>query len=399
MRLCFDASVIGTQKHLVYDGSYEWSASIPRDAWHFSGELKTSPTARCADTLLRLIGHKTASLPDKYVKSMELLLSGSKATIPWQQVVPQDVFKNYFQNLIDGTVAEYSRLPCDYYEAAWTAGSRVLGSLKSAKIDLERYKSFVDGDVATLPAVESFRPGKTGYASPVVYDRFGTRTGRLTVSSGPNILVLRKDQRSFIKSVFPDGAICSLDFKALEPRIVLAEAGVDLPDGDLYDGLNNLLFEGKVDRTAIKTAIISELYGASKSSLGLRLGIHGDKLDAFVSTIRRCFQTPQLKARLKEDLKVEGFVRNKHGRPLRLDPDADNLLVNTFTQSTGVDVAMLGFDSVLNRLGDDGVRPLFVLHDALILDVRGDRLADVAAIGSVAVKGYVTPFPIKFERM
>lgn len=381
----------------MYDGGYEWSSSIPRDAWHLSGEMKTHPTAKCIDTLLRLVDHKTASLPDRYIKAMSLLVTGSSDPIPWQHVVPQSVFKQYFRNLVDGTVAEYSRLPYDYYEVAWTAGSRVFNALKPAKIDLDKYKAFTDGDAATMPAVESFRPGKTGYANAVEYDRFGTRTGRLTVKSGPNILVLRKDQRSFMRSAFSDGVICALDFKALEPHIVLYEAGLDTPEGDIYDGVNAALFDSQYDRNTIKTAIISELYGISKSSLGLRLQIHGEKLDKFISTIRRHFQTPHLKQRLKEELRTNGFLRNRFGRPLRLDLEQDNLLVNTFTQSSGVDVALLGFDAILQRLGADGVRPLFVLHDAIILDVRGDRIPDVQSCTSVPIPTYDKMFPLKFE--
>ena len=82
-----------------------------------------------------------------------------------------------------------------------------------------------------------------------------------------------------------------------------------------------------------------------------------------------------------------------------MDPEAKNTLVNTYVQSTGVDVAMMGFNQVLKQLGTDGVRPLFVLHDALILDVRNDRLPDVESVSSVAVPGYDTEFPLKFEKV
>jgi len=75
------------------------------------------------------------------------------------------------------------------------------------------------------------------------------------------------------------------------------------------------------------------------------------------------------------------------------------LFVNTFAQSTGVDVSLLGFKSVMDRLGTDGVRPLFVLHDALIFDVRGDRLGDVEAIDSVEVPLYDARFPLKLEKI
>ena len=64
-----------------------------------------------------------------------------------------------------------------------------------------------------------------------------------------------------------------------------------------------------------------------------------------------------------------------------------------------MDVSMIGFNNIIKQLGTDGVRPLYVLHDALILDVRSDRLKDVENISSVKVHGYEAAFPLKFEKM
>ena len=62
-------------------------------------------------------------------------------------------------------------------------------------------------------------------------------------------------------------------------------------------------------------------------------------------------------------------------------------------------MSLLGFKTIIDALGTDGIRPLFVLHDALILDVRSDRLKDVENISSVKVHGYDAAFPLKFEKM
>jgi hypothetical protein len=77
----------------------------------------------------------------------------------------------------------------------------------------------------------------------------------------------------------------------------------------------------------------------------------------------------------------------------------DHLLVNSYAQSTGVDVSLLGFKSIVDSLGSDGIRPLFVLHDALILDVRGDRFEDVQKITSVEIPSFSTKFPIKLDKL
>jgi DNA polymerase I-like protein with 3'-5' exonuclease and polymerase domains len=315
----------------------------------------------------------------------------------WQHILPADVFQNYFKNVVQDTSSIFSNLPTTYYDVAWLAGSRVLSSLKSAKIDQARWQELAADSTQNQQSVESFKPGRTGYALRPEYDRFGTRTGRLTITSGPQILTLKKSNRNMLKSSFPDGTICSLDFRALEARIVLSEAGKCSDAEDMYGEIAQELFGGKVNRDAVKTAVISELYGISRSALAVRLQVTSDVLDNFIKVVRTHFGTAALKFRLKEELKKNGFIRNRFGRPLRLEESQDNLLVNTYSQSSGVDVAMLGFDSILQQLGTDGVRPLFVLHDAIILDVRGDRLSDVEQCTTVNIPTYSHVFPLKYE--
>ena len=398
MRYCIDSSVIGSPKHFVYDEGFEWKSSVPRDTWHLTGELKASPSAKCLDTLFRLIRHEPAAVPQKYVTAMSQLVTGSSQPLPWKSLLPQETFRQYFKSLVEGTSAVLSNLPTTYYDTAWTAGSRVLSALKPVKVDAEVFRELTSRE-SSSPALESFRPGKTGYASHVTYDRFATRTGRLTVVGGPNILVLKRDHRRLIRSAFPDGHVVYLDFSALEARIVLAESGKASDADDLYGDIAQQQFDGSVSRDTVKTAVLSELYGASRGSLGIRLGVHGDKLDVFISTVRRYFGTSVLKKRLKQEYTEKGRIHNRFGRPLFFDGDVDNLLINTYAQSSGVDVSMMGFDALLTRLGSDGIRPLFVLHDAIILDVRGDRMKDVGACTSVSVPTYEQPFPLKFDRL
>lgn len=382
---------------LVSSDGFTTLSKAPTDVWFLNGVMDpTKPL--CLDSLLKLKGSTVStSPPTKWTTAMSSLTSGS--TVPWSQVMPSTAYKAFVKNLVKSVAETIDDLPKDYYRTAWCPGGQLLHGLKAAKVDPKLYKELaaeVDHDSG---AFETFRPGPGGFLQPVVYDRFATRTGRLVVAEGPNILTLKKKYRRVLKSTFPDGVVCALDFGALEARIILAEAGKVSTAADLYGELAVELFGGGVDRNAVKTAIISELYGASKSSLGLRLGIGGTKLDEFISVIRGYFDTAALRRRLKVEHESTGRLRNKYGRSLELNEPSDHLFINTYAQSTGVDVSLLGFKAVVDRLGTDGVRPLFVLHDALILDVRGDRLRDVESIASIAVPGYVSEFPLKFERL
>jgi hypothetical protein len=369
----------------------------PTDVWFLNGELDpTKPM--CLDTLLKLKNVEIpSSPPDRWNRSMSLLTSGSM--IPWSQVMPSNAYKSFVKNLIKSITETIDHLPKDYYRNTWCPGGQLLHNLKAAKVDPVAYRAIAAEIEHDSGAFETFRPGPGGFLQPVVYDRFATRTGRLTVSSGPNILTLKKRYRKVLKSTFQDGVICSLDFGALEARIILTENGKVSSAHDLYGALATELFDSRVDREIVKIAVISELYGASKSSLASRLGIGNHKLDEFVTKVRSYFGTAELRKRLKEEFIKTGKIRNKHGRFLDLDDPQDHLFVNTYAQSSGVDVSLLGFKAVVDSLGIDGVRPLFVLHDALILDVREDRLKDVEAIRSTNVPGYAREFPLKFERL
>ena len=313
--------------------------------------------------------------------------------------MPQVEFREFFKKVVQETTDVFSELPFDYYETAWAAGNRVLSVLRPVRIDPNGFQAALEKYENGMPGLESFRPKKSGFAHSVTYDRFATRTGRLTVTEGPNILLLKKDLRSFLSSSFDGGSVVSLDFRALEARIVLAEAGRHSDAEDMYDDIARNLFGARISRDIVKTAVLAELYGISRSSLKNRLGVSEDVLSSFIGGIKDHFMLESLRTRLKTQVDSRGFIRNRFGRPISVPAGQDNLLVNSYAQSSGVDVSMIGFDAVIKRLGDDGIRPLFVLHDAIILDVRPDRLDDVKSCTHAPVESYENLFPLKFEQL
>jgi len=394
---CIHSNYLGSVKHFCKqpDG-FSWRESQPRDSWLLSSNGKSG--GKCLNTLLALNSIDLPKIPDNYAAVMAQLVTGSNVQIPWQHVLPRTVYENYFKNTVKVIEDVFSELPFDYYDTAWSAGSQLLAALKPAKIDVDAWHRLLEEAAVNAPVLASFKPDPRGFADVPTYNRFGTRTGRLTVSEGPNILTLKREHRSILRSSYKDGYICSLDFRALEPRIVLAEAGRSSDAEDIYGELSDKIFGSRDNRDAVKVAVISELYGAAKESLRARLGISQAKIDAFVKGINDFFGLDALRERLTTQA-ASGRIINRFGRQLQVDPEAKNLFINTYVQSTGVDVAMLGFNSILQQLGTDGVRPLFVLHDALILDVRSDRLEDAAKMTSVTIPGYNVSLPLKFEKM
>ena len=325
---------------------------------------------------------------------------GLDSDVPWSQVMAPSQYKMHIKNILKKVIGSFDLLPNEYFKETWIPCGEVFEALRPAKMDSSLFRSLIDECGTGNGALESFRPGAGGYAAPVVYDRFGTRTGRLTVESGPNILTLKREHRSMIRSHYPGGSVVSLDFSSLEARIILHEAGVHAPTADVYGHIAKEIFGGSVARDAVKVAVLAELYGASKGLISRRLDMAGEQLDKFIDKIRSYFRTPDLRRRIASDLSSTGFIHNKYGRPLTVeDSSSKHLFVNTYAQSTGVDVSLLGFKEIINRLGTDGIRPLFVLHDALILDVSSERLKDVESLDSVTVPTYDCSFPLKLETL
>lgn len=395
---CVDAGLLGTDRHLVCaDSGYTWRITVPSDTWHLSGAVKPD-SDWCLDTLMRL-GKVELNLapPVRFINAMSLVQSGSNSPVPWQRVMPATAHRAFVKGIIDQAAVAMARLPVDYYRGTWVPGNGVIRSLQRARVDKARFKALVDAGVGNVKAVETFKPDSRGHAQPVTYDRFGALTGRLTVTHGPSILTLKREYRDlFVPDT--DGCIVSIDFAALEVRVLLYEAGRGCPEPDLYAMIAREL---GYDRKAVKGAVISELYGSSKFALGNALGIKGRELDSFVKRVKAYFNTPALLKRIKSQFFETGHVINRYGRPVLIDEPLDHIFINYYAQSSGVDVTLLGFSQIVKRLAVEapGVRPLYLLHDALILDVPERYIDAVQSIKAVTVPGYVQAFPLKVERL
>ena len=400
MAFCIDAGLLGTDRHLLCDvDGFSWHVTVPSDVWHLSGQIKPD-SDWCLDTALRL-GHVTVDLnpPAKFASAMATVMSGSdpKLPVPWQKVMPARAHRAFVQALVEQVAVAMAKVPIDYYRGTWVPGNGVIRSLRPAKVNVSRFQELVAAQVGNIAAVKSFAPDYRGHAAPVTYDRFGALTGRLTVTQGPSILTLKREYRDLLVPD-TDGCIVSIDFAALEVRVLLYESGRSCPDPDLYAMIARDI---GAERKAVKGAVISELYGSSKFALGKALGIEGKELNAFVKKVKAYFNTPALLKRIKQQFVETGCVINRYGRPVLIDDPLDHIFINYYAQSSGVDVTLLGFSQIVERLAREapGVRPLYLLHDALILDVPAQYLATVMALKSVTVPGYFQAFPLKVERL
>lgn len=350
------------------------------------------------DTLFRLSGAKLdLSPPKSYANASVPFLSGSSfyASPPWSRLMPTRAHRAFTEAIVSQVMVSIDGLLVNYWSDTWGPGQELLSLLEPACVDRQLWNTLMDAGAGNIKALASFMPEYDGFALPVRYDRLGTVTGRLTVKEGPQILTLKKEHRSVIVPSKP-GSIVSIDFASLEPRVLLYEAGKRCDSADLYSELSKEL---ECDRKAAKGAVISELYGSSKWALGKALNLEGKELDTFVRRVKQYFRTKELLERVKQQFIETGFIVNRYGRRVYIDEPLDNIMISYYGQSTGVDVALQGFLTLVKTMKENapGVRPLFVLHDALILDVPSEHLGYVRGLNSVTVKGYVQRFPLKCE--
>lgn len=395
MDVLFDSCILGTQNHLlVSSDGYTKMSKVPQEVWHYSGRLKNESN-KCWDTIIKLSKNIPVPLVPQEFRNMMSAVAPDLLFPPWANVIPKRVYRTYVDELVSLS-RQGDPTSIAYYENAWVQGSSLFERLRPAKVDGQKVDAILADSVHNSQVVSTFKPRSGGFAQPVIYDRFGTVTGRLTVESGPNILLLKKEYRPVLKSSFQNGLVVSLDFSSLEARILLYESGGSCDEQDLYEFIARKV-GGGASRSIVKAAVLAELYGSSKNALALTLGMSYDSLAIFISKVEEIINTKKLLGRLKKEFLSQGTITNKYGRKLEVARPQDNIFINYYAQSTGVDVSLMGFNQALNILGSEGIRPLFVLHDALILDVRDDRLKDVESITTLRIPGYSSPFPLKME--
>jgi DNA polymerase I-like protein with 3'-5' exonuclease and polymerase domains len=96
-----------------------------------------------------------------------------------------------------------------------------------------------------------------------------------------------------------------------------------------------------------------------------------------------------------------GCRRNFYGRPIwNINELQENKLINNYIQSTAVDTALLYFSELCDILNLDSCKPVFIIHDALIVDVKNDYVEELTKIINL---GYNCPqlgnFPLEIKKL
>lgn len=330
---------------------------------------------------------------DEYRKYFDFLEEINEYNIDYINILPDYEVEN-FKNHISLKKKEFSTLDEKVnYSELFTSYNSLFNNLEKANIDLLAYKAFVEleKNESILNTLKSFKP-QNMKTKNIIYDKLNNVTGRLVVENGPRILTLPSKYRSILKSSYLQGKIYSIDFSSLEPRIA-AKLSNKESNNDIYSDILELL-SFNADRSIIKKAVISSIYGANYKSLE---GLSLDRSKEIFDAINNYFDFSKI-LELSKNVDSLGIRRNYFGRPLwNLNETRENVLINNYIQSSAVDVSLKYF----TKLSADNhiLKPLFVLHDALIVDISDDNYDKVL---KTVNNGYTDDklgyFPLKLEK-
>lgn len=368
MNVRLDREFTGLSSDLFFlaDGSIQKSGSV--DGFiEYSGSYGISELAN----LLELTPPKLIS--DGALKSLTLTGIGERRI---SYFADPEEFKGKLKDAQAFCGKVFSSFENPDYASRHIENLRFLNSMKPAKIDHSRLESCEE--IKNKSALESFSSDPEGFMDPVRYSLTNSITGRTSVISGPQILTTAKVVRSFLRSRYRDGCIVEIDFSSLEPRVALAIAGVQTDARDVYDQINAEILGGELTRDSAKLATLSAMYGASERSLAESLP-ENIKPRKVIDSIRSRIGFDQAVKKLKSDMESKGRSTNYFGRPIIAPPDRnvrDAVLFNWLIQSSAVDVALQGFRDLTAKLNKLGVEfsPVFVIHDALLIDVKKSHL-------------------------
>lgn len=396
MLVCIHAKLLGDSRHLISDtetGTFTATDEIPTQAWVLGDDTSI---LSINDLALATKVPIDTTPPERYVRQIQQVGLDAN-TPPWSKIMPRAVFRDYIQRLLRDAEGILGGGQAETHGPVMEKSRRVFRSIVRASVDGRMVEDLLRSGSLPLSQAEllkSFRPDDTGFAELVTYSRSAS-TGRTTVSSGPMILGLRKDLRSVVRSSYAGGRVVQFDFASLEPRILFGMTGQQCPD-DIYEHASKNILNGEVTRNDSKIIIMGILFGIGLTRLTEITGGKFDVVEA-IFKIRDAFGLEGLEERLKREFKSNDHITSLSGRviiPKRTDPSG---LVSYFTQSSGEDVVLEGFSSIVTHFEECGlkVRPIFLIHDAMSLDVHPEVTDE--DLGKAIVKGQtVSQLPVKF---
>lgn len=343
-------------------------------------EFKMHPVIELCDdqSFLKVIGSDFEPFPARYLRMAEeinLDVSLLMAALPAQR-------KLAWQRNINSALEEARTNSANSaYESSFRKIRNFLSNLRTPRMDSARLRSISENcdSIGNSSKILDFIPEKDGCVRRTTYTNTGSVTGRLTVVSGPNPLTMSADVKSCLLST--RGRMVQLDVASAEPKTALHFGGRSL-NGDVYECMSSMVFDGALDRSTSKQATICALYGQSPKNLSKILP-EGIKPQDAIDGVRKFFGVDDLVCKIKST-SANGRMRNALGRPVIM-PETASMVLSYFLQSSAAEISILLFEKFCEAFVDR-LDPIYVIHDALIVDCDSDLAEVLLARGGVKVK-------------
>lgn len=399
VHFCIEKGVIGTKKHLIYENAQiSWDEKIPDGVLVFSNSFLAN---NCIKSLCKIEGIDFESLvPNKFITSMKNVMKDEFVyeNVPWQKVLPPQIYRFFLLELVKKITKALDGIDTRYFDETFSSVSSLFKELDYAAINVPKLHAYLENPETVNPhTLKTFKPIAGSFARKVEYNRFASRTGRLTVSNGPDILTLKREFRDVIVSRFKGGSLRYVDFSSLEARVLLAASGDEIVAKDIYTSIRDKLIPSK-SRDITKLIVLATVFGSGRAGLLKLSGLKEKKLEEVQEKIREIFNVSAFEKKLQEEFQSShGYIRNAFGR--RVIVNEERTLINSFVQSTGVDVSLLGFQKVVNEIKNCNLsaKPIFILHDALIIDTPKDEIESLDAIAAKPIEIPKMKIPFFFD--
>lgn len=373
MRVLFDREAVGLGASFIWsDGQITVNDGEPYD-WFFSLSGKRRKSVHAAS---EAAGCNLIAEPDVIQAPFWKKHTPHPA---WHRILKRDQLSAYVEKQIN-LVVEFLQDPKNsYFTSHFQVQQELLDSLVPGKVR--------DGTLSD----HGFVPDARGFLAVPTYDNHSSATGRMSITAGPKILTLQKDLRCHLSSRWDDGILVEIDFNALEARILSWLAGNETCEIDLYTWIGQKSGAPDAPRSVIKEATLASVYGMSKRNFILRYQDMPSAVEVY-DAVRKILRVEELDRKLRSADALTNFF----GRPL----PQTTAPISYHVQSTAVDVACNGFLWLKNQVDPGQALPVYLIHDAMVMDVKSEYLPELERVCKSGLKISMIDqsLPVKIRR-
>ena len=394
---CLSKEITGLEKDLVFDKNKK---IIARDKINSDILIGKTDDINSITYFSKNAGiDLELGIPIKYKNMWGFI----KKNPDWSSVLGFEKFASISMKLLKKVDTFLNNADNKYYYETVKKHYDLLSEVQRARVNKENLLAYINSTnkYKAKQVVDELNK-ETMMFNDIKYSLFNTSTGRMTITSGLNLLTLKKTNRNIIGSSFENGKILEIDIKNLEPRILMGLFNKEVPD-DIYTWIQETVFNTGYksendggQRDFIKELTFKILYGASMSTIknDLKDVDWLYDIEDIVGRIKSNMGYHELAVKIKSEMK-EGYFRNHYGRKLK--NSSSN--INHFLQSTGVDVSMMCFSKINNVLKSANMNFKIIgfIHDAMIIDAdksSSEKIINNLNGKNIGIPGFNNKFPI-----